>query len=408
MAQPTGQQQPMVPAPPAEPITFADLATLVGAPTVVTFRGTGVPVSEVRAAMLEAAGRDASAGDGPFGARGPAMEPTLKNVTVNWVEIPFWKAAQQIEEMTGARWSGSGPGGFGLLGANTDVFGGGPNHGMVAIAGLSPGDLINIGDLNGNIAFDGPYVKVIAKSLSSNRNATNEFSAANNGTKPEWKSTLTVAIYPDPKLRVTGNKVSNVEVQVAGKPVMKVERKAGEFDFMSMILNGVDRKGLLSLARVDLPPGLEPGTILESVSGTLQLNVEVNQESWKVADVTAKPADTFTAKGATVGIQNARIEEGKLKLRVTLATPPDVRDPLAAFRALTGITLRDGQGRKLVQEADNPNMNLGANNGTLGLDLNFKGEKGTAVEGPVSLEWKLAGQTRPLEVPFVLRDVKVP
>ncbi|RYG58059.1 hypothetical protein EON80_27530 [bacterium] len=279
---------------------------------------------------------------------------------------------------------------------------------MTMFAGMTPGDFTNSGDLNGNIAFDNPYVKLIAKSLFSSRNATREFSAADNGVQPEWKSTVTLAIYPDPKLKIQGSKVSNVKVQVAGKPPLEVKKKAGEIDMMAMIMSSVPRGGLLSLARVDLPPGLEPGTILETISGDLELNAVINQESWKVADVTAKPADNFTANGMTIGFQNARIDDGKFKMRVNLTIAQDLTNPMAAFQSLAGITLRDGQGRKLVQDAGNPNVNMGANNGAIGMDTVFKGDGDGAVLGPVSLEWKLSGQTRPLVVPFVLRDVKVP
>ncbi|RYG62752.1 hypothetical protein EON80_22540, partial [bacterium] len=69
VAQPVGQPQTIIPAPPANPITFEELPALIGEPTDVTFSGTGVAVAEVKAAMLEAAGIDATATSGLMGTR---------------------------------------------------------------------------------------------------------------------------------------------------------------------------------------------------------------------------------------------------------------------------------------------------------------------------------------------------
>lgn len=390
------------------PITMDELPKLIGEPTTVTFTGTNVPVKKVTQVLLNAAGLTGGAGD--------EEDPSLRGVSVNWQTIPFWEAAQQVEDVTSAFWCSGGSNGLTLQRLRKP---GTPLPGniiMPDIPGLSFVDLMNAGNLNGRVAFESPYLRLLATSISSGRQALNALSTTEEEENaPTWNASLRLAVYPDPKLKIDSMQVSDVKVVVArGAVINAPEKEAPVFDLGLMAVGG--GKGLFSTKNVNLP-GLGTDTVLSKISGIMHLNIVVGTDNWKVADLLAHPTNTHIVNGISFKVGNAHLEKGALHMEVTVNSADATHDPLSGLNLSDdSLKIYDGKGHRLQQDIS---LSQPASfSGTLqtntegdrefSKELVFKGEDQSPIQGPISIEWSLTKDIRPLNVPFELHDVKMP
>ena len=400
------------------PLSFDELSALIGDPTTVTLAGTNVPIKKTRRTLLDAAG--VVGDEGNQGIPGIPEDPSLRPVSVNWQKLPFWEAAQQVEDLTGAHWTAGSLNSFNFMlyrptNAATGVPG---SFTMPSITGLSFGDLVNEGDLNGRVAFENPYLKVLAVSISSGRQASNALSTTEEEENaPTWDAHLKLAIYPDPKLKIDSLEVSDVKVVARGTVINAPEPQQG-FDFVSSLMSSAsDGKSLFSLKNISLP-GLTTDTVLSTISGVMHLNIATGTDIWQVDDLLAKPTSMHTANGVNFRVEEAHIEDGALHLKLTVDSAQGVSN---LNRLNDNLKIYDGDGQLLQQEADNQGMSFGGilpvqtnaentadSNRDFSKELVFKSADQAPVAGPISIKWSLLSNIRTLTVPFELHDVKVP
>ena len=402
-------QEVPVKTPAPAPILLDELPKLIGEPTTVTFTGTNVPVKKITQVLLNAAGLTPSASAAGIG---DAEDATIQSLSLNWQALPFWEAAQQVEDATGAFWCSVGSNGLTLqrpVKPGEHLPG---NIVMPDIPGVSFGDFTNAGDLNGRVAFENPYLKLLVTSISSGRQASLN-TMAEEDAAPAWNASLTLAAYPDPKLKIDSMQVSDVMVDAQGVRMNASTKEVPVIDLGLMAAGG--GKGLFSTKKVNLS-GTGTDTVLSKISGMVHLNIVVATENWKVADLLESPNNTHVANGISLKIGNAQLQNGELHLQVTATTADAIHDLSGLNLSDNSLKIYDGKGRQLQQDTS---LNQPASfSGTFqtnpgggsefSKELVFKSENGSPIEGPIAIEWNLPKDIRPLDVPFELHDVKMP
>jgi hypothetical protein len=365
-----------VPDNPNAPITEPELEKLIGGPpTTVTFSGQSVPVRDIVAAMRQAVTRPLDANPMTL-----STAPLDKTFSVDWKEVPFWKAAAQVEAMTLWRWINARKGGLELGPFGT--FG---------------------GALNGVVAAQTPYFLLIGQSVT--RSSVLEL-AMNDDEKARTNgASLLVKFrsYTDPKVPVAKTSLSNCRFQLEENgPWVKLYDPTSLFNSQATITE----------LTLNLPSELKPGTVISSLTGTYNIELVRETQTWNVPDLLATPTASETIAGTKLRLEDAKFDGDDFK--VTVAYPAPEKGG-AAFKDLAESVLT----LKLTDSAGNllgtplPKINLGkAVDGIVDVKtaLTFSSTKtGEPIaKGPISLAWTLPLLSRSVEIPFELKGVKVP
>lgn len=147
----------------------------------------------------------------------------------------------------------------------------------------------------------------------------------------------------------------------------------------------------------------------------MHLYIATGTDIWKVDDLLSKPTNTHSANGVKFSIEDAHFENGALHMKLTVSSADPVPNLIGNLDRLSdSLKIYDGEGHRLQQDTDNgKDMILSGTlqtqtntegNREFSKELTFKGDK-APVEGPISIEWSLPGNIRPLVVPFELHDV---
>ncbi|RYG70631.1 hypothetical protein EON80_07385 [bacterium] len=390
LAQPEVAPRAMVQTPPKPPLTAEALQKLTGEPTLITFSGQDVPLKDIVALFRKAANREVSQAF-------PVMEVGGKPISVNWKDVPYWTAAQEVEKLTGLRWSAQ-------------------NGGLLNLHPAGTGQGSGLGGL---VVADTPYIKVVANTLTHSNVKTVEYGPQDSVALPQDDSIyLSLTVYLDPKLRTENN---GVRVFGARTSVSKATLP-GLYSSSS----GVNQGGpLIVTINLSLNRGIQPGTRIATLNGKIQARVELTSETFKVDDLIANPKDRKAVGNDELLLENAIIDGQTLKLSLTAfqPIPPDgnvfgmrqipsfYRNPFGLFGK---VRVFDGQRRELPGGGNS--MNGGREEGgrrkTSGqFPFNLFGSGGPNAqpfEGPFSMEWTVPTEMGLVEIPFEMRDFLVP
>jgi hypothetical protein len=388
LAQPDTIQRNFVPpAPEPEPslLSLAQLQTITGGPTLVTFAGQD-KVADIAKALLNAAHMPIPTS--------PTLPPNVEaqTITVDWKQVPFWTAAQQVESLTGLSWS-------------APYMGGGLWLRLPVGAGSA--------NLNGRIAAEAPFFKIVANSIS--RSATTQLrdpgaKVQNENLLPASSDStrLLLSVYSDPKLQVESRVVRAVQVQTADGAVTNAKPFLMSPAFSVL----VPTYSHASTLNVVLPTGLRSGTTISRLSGILHTTLILSSKKWQIPDLNAITKETQTAGPAQYSIDNFRVQADQLRLRVTVVRP---RSPLPirsydSNQFFTNLHLRDAQGNDLISSIVSTRTETVNNQTQIQKEFSFQAKTtdGKKSVGPFSLEWPLALEKGSFDVPFEMRDVVVP
>ncbi len=369
----------VVPDPPV--ITLAELQNLIGGPTLISFSGQDVPLADVVKVIQD-------------GARMPAEVLNTRQkqpLSVDWEDVPFWTAAQEVEKQTGERWD--------------PRLGEGMTLSNAQFRQRTTGEAPRFG-LNGRVGADTPFVKIIADSISRSSSRTMRLGAAEGPLKAEPASTqLTLTTYFDPKLGVQSASLRELKFQPQSTRI--IAGRAG-YHFGNFGIGG--RSNLSSPFTVSLPAELRSGTMLASISGTLHTVLISASQPWKVPDVVATPKATQTAGESRYSLESAELRADRLTLSVSALVPPTQGQAIGGFRPFGNLRVRDAQGRDLMPMGSSSRRTTEGGKAKYAGEFSFRlrSVKDEPLEGPFSLDWPLITEVRSLDVPFELRDVPVP
>lgn len=365
-------QDALQPAP--SPLTVAELEKIVGGPpTTITFSGQDVPVRDVIQALRKAAG-------------GPSDTPDIvpaevlkKPVTIDWKDLPFWKAAAQVEALTGYRWDSAQAGGIQLR--KSDVWSG--------------------GDLSGVVGAQTPYFQVLGSTVNR---STNVDLPMNGGAAPPASSSLSasISVYADPKVPTAKSSLGDCQLQLT---------PGGEWTRVNGFDMSYGSQTPISNLRVSLPKELKPGTVIPRLTGTYQIELVHETKAWKVPDILAAPNAGETIPGAKLSLDSAKFEGGNLNVDISFTIPSRPDNMSEATEWAKAIKLTDSAGRLLSTPIQKIRFDyLGNDKMLLKMALTYKGTTtGEPITpGPVSLNWTLPTLSRSFSIPFELKDIKVP
>jgi hypothetical protein len=371
---------PPAPAPAPRPLTIAELQTLTGGPTLLTFTGRDVATNDVIKLFLAVSNLSA---EKTFVIN---SKDTPKTISVDWKDVPFWTAAQEVEKLTTLRW-------------NTRL-----NSGL----GLLPPSFGNLGSLRGRLGAETPLVKIVVSSISRFSNTTRSLETEAEEPLPVTtlqSAQLLMSVYFDPKLKIDSGSIQGLKIQTEEGVVNEGQRELG-LDNMGRSNN------LIAQINLPLPTAVRSGTTLTRVSGTLRTILSLASQTWKVSDLTAALPDKQIAGPVEYQFEGAAVEGNQLKIQMSALV---VQNPAAlpnTNKTFSGFSVRDAQGREVSSGGE---MSTGIErvlNGHVKLRGAFsyplKNRQGEVLEGPFSLEWPLSTETRVLDVPFELRDILVP
>ncbi|MBW3637722.1 MAG: hypothetical protein KY445_14850, partial [Armatimonadetes bacterium] len=359
----------VVPDPPL--ITPAELQTLTGGPTLVTFSGQDVPVKEVVQALLDAAKIPPSRFEAPVG--------RIKTLTVDWKEVPFWSAASEVEKQSGGYWA--------LYGDTLSLV---ADQRAVQIPNLTR--IMGVStvppSLNGILATQTPFVTIVANSLSRTTTRTTHLGEQRAPLQavPD-RTQLALSAYFDPKLKVRSVALRDLKFQERDNAPVIQGRQIRDL-FTIRRRNGGT---LISPQTVQIPAEITAGTTMARLSGVLHSEIIAASQTWTIPDLTAAPKTTRTFGANQYTLESAEIRDNQLTLRLSAQLPVD-------FSTFDSVSVRDAQGRNLP----------GGANRVSSQNAEFTFRFPEAFQGPYTLEWVIPTEVRSLDVPFELRDVPVP
>jgi hypothetical protein len=394
-AQPDPTPRRIVPVVPPAPLSAAELQEVMGGPTLITFSGKDVPIQEILRVFCTAAGFPAeNATVRPGDSRKPLT------LSVDWKAVPFWTAAREVETLTGLRWSTRS------WGALT----------------LSPTPPWENGGLNGRVIAETPYVKIVANSVTRSSTVTVplEGEPANGKTadgKPvkgeileqrTGKDNLTVSlsIYLDPKLQLEMNNLQVSGLRTSADNNLLPNRQSNATTYFGR------NSELITGLNLTLNSGLGSGTKIAKISGVVQTSVVLSSHVWEVKDVGNAPKSTNTVNGAVYSFEGASNKDTGLRLDLSVSQDAErdngggARD---AFGPFNNIRIIDATGRGLRQSGRSLSGG-GGDRFKMGgqISFNVNGLNGKALQGPYTMQWSIPTKSRPLQIPFELRDVVVP
>ncbi len=363
----------VVPDPPL--ITAAELQTLTGGPTLVTFSAQDVPVQEVAQALRDAAKMPPSRFGTPTG--------RVKTVTVDWKEVPFWSAASEVEKQSGGYWTRYGDTLGLVLDPQAVLI---PN--LTRITGLNSA----APSLNGIMAAQTPFVTLVANSLS--RTSTRTTHLGEQGAPLQAvpdRTQLALSAYFDPKLKVRSVVLRDLKFWERENAPAIAGRQTPDF----FRIGPGGQSNLISSQTVQIPAEIAAGTTLARVTGVLHSVVVTASQSLTAPDLAAATKTTRTIGAHEYTLESAEVRDNQITVRLSAQLPAE---PRATFSAFETLRVRDAQGRDLA----------GGLTRLEGQKAEFNFRFTEALQGPYSLEWIIPTETRSLDVPFELRDVPVP
>lgn len=365
----------VVPDPPL--ITPAELQTLTGGPTLVSFNGQDVPVKEVVQALLDAAKIP------PPRFRIPL--DGLKPLTVDWKDVPFWSAAREVEKRAGGRWDTRYGSVLSLM----------PTSRVPVVPNLANNTIrMDTGapSFEGSMAAQTPFVTLVANSLSR---TSMRFTRLGEPELPlaavPDRTQLAMTAYFDPKLKVRSVALRDLKFQEReNAPAINGRPNPNYLRF------GPSRESnLISPQTIQIPAEITAGTTLTRLSGVLHSVVVAASETWNVPDLAAATKTTRTIGAGQYTLESAEVGDNQITVRLSAQVPAEPRGTFSTFET---VRVRDAQGRDVAGGLTQLESRKA--------EFNFRPNQ--ALQGPYSLEWVIATEVRSLDVPFELRDVPVP
>ncbi|RYG68980.1 hypothetical protein EON80_10630 [bacterium] len=358
-------------APPeAPPITLFQLQALIGGPTLVTYDGREVTLSEVTRALFATASIPACNMD--------SINPE-QTLSVNWDQTPFWKAAAEVEKLSGQRWQ----------------IGTGNNLKLVP-----PGKDEDFG-LNGIIALENPLVSLVLNQLP--RSSIQIALKAKKGSVSPHIFPMNFSAYFDPKIKVQSSSLRAVQFETG---LRKTATKVSDLRRPYIEFPPVN-PGLTSQLTVPFPTAAVPGATFSRVTGILHAIVVETEEQFIVRNVVDAKANSKTVGWNQHALQGVKIDGNQMALRVRSTVAPvagRIPDPRGQD-VFANLKMLDANGREIPQLSSTI---TGVSTWQGEFVYNLEDSKGETLPGPYSLDWPLVTQTRSLDLPFVMRDVVVP
>lgn len=367
--------QPVFPervAPPdPAPISPAQLQTLLGGPTLVTFQGADVPIDDAVKALFDAAALPVS----NFGDGGEK-----KTVSVDWQGTPFWIAAAELEKLSGKVFDGR----FGN-GLTLNRFGRGAEVG-----------------LDGALAAQTPFVTLVAGTLTRTSTRSVGFGGKTPRTEPD-QTRITMAAYLDPKLTVQSSVPRALKLRKEGETAVI----AGQDNRFGYSYFGRSNSGPISQIVLPLPAEATPGTKFSSISGVLHSVIVAGTQPFNVPDLIAAPKATKTVGQTEYALQSAVVEGDQITLRLSAVTAEAAARNFGfnSVSAFSSLRVRGAQNQELRPAGSS---SRGGPKAQGDFSFSLKNAKGEAIPGPYSLDWPIVTELKSLDVPFELRDVVIP
>jgi hypothetical protein len=415
-AQPDTAPRNIAPPVGKPPLTLAEVQTLTGGPTLITFAGQNVPLVDIVKLFQSASGLQ----------NPPARKIAValgmdKTISVDWKGVPFWDAAREVETLSGLRW-GSRIGG---------------------VLELSPPATSESMGLSGLMVAKTPFVTIVANGVTHTSVAKSVLGPkVTSTTAPALTSAIaptrndstqiSLSIYLDPRLPLENNRLraGRVRLSTPGTPLSNVTSVSSSPSVQP------NPNPLLAAMQLNLNTGIKSGTRIAAVNATLQMDVVQETQTWKVADLLlAPPANQYLA-GADRSFEGAQMQGRQLKVTLgmtrdvipnpQIAVRPDTiiggtfigdSNSALAFRArpfgaAERVQVFDAQGRELKPAgavSTSTTRLPGAKEKATGVfSFATTDPAGQEMKGPYQLEWNIIAATRILDVPLEVRDVPVP
>ncbi|RYG65084.1 hypothetical protein EON80_18020 [bacterium] len=377
------------------PLTLPELQTLTGGPTLITFSGKDVPLHEVAALF----GPDALLRDGKMRVQQPYLDWLRREdgsnplpdttVSVDWKNVPFWEAARQLEKKTGLLWS-----------LTKELDWSSPDNILKAGNGLR--------DVAGLPLIQNPFVKLMCTRVGRGAYSSAPLSVSpgagpENGKLFSHNLTFDFTVQVDPKLPIQGGRFYSVQLETADGKIDKIRDEPEiENDF----------EGALVSLKPSWGKPFAPGTSLKRVSGVLRLNIVTQTKPWQIPELEGSKPVPIEVGDTIFTLKSAKREKDDLVVELGMTFPGSDKREQPKDDRLDGLQVLDAKGRPLPfigrKEIHRQSEFFEAAKYGATLPFSLSDDSGRKFEGPFTLQWAIPLEIRPYDIPFELRDIKIP